>query len=163
MYQVGHYGAALVAYTPLGAAVAVGGYEAAAIVGALVCAGLSTLPDIDHRLPLVEHRGLTHTVMFALLVGVGMAAVTSVLVASSSPMVDVGFVTFAFLVGTVSIGSHLLADALTPMGIRPFQPFSRRHYTLGVTKAANPIANYVLFGFGVVTILAGAALVAIVG
>lgn len=148
MYQVGHYGAALLAYAPLGTAVGLAGHETAAIVGALACVALSTLPDCDHRIPAIEHRGPTHSVGFALLVGAGLAAVTALLVDAASPLVDVGFVTFAFVVGTLSIGSHLLADALTPMGIRPFWPVSSRHYTLRVTRAANPLANYVLFGLG---------------
>ncbi|WP_265111836.1 metal-dependent hydrolase [Halosolutus halophilus] len=163
MYQVGHYGAALFAYAPLGAAVAVAGYEAAAVVGALVCVSLSTVPDLDHRAPLIEHRGPTHTVLFAFLVGAGLAAATSVLVASSSPIVDVGFVAFAFLVGTLSIASHLLADALTPMGIRPFWPLSRRRYSFDVARAANPIANYALFAIGIGAALVAATIVAMVG
>lgn len=163
MYQVGHYGAALVAYAPLGTLVALGGYETAAIVGVLGCVALSTLPDCDHQIPMVEHRGPTHSLVFALLVGAGFAAVTAVLVEASSPFIDIGFVIFAFIVGTLSIVSHLLADALTPMGIRPFWPISRRRYTLSVTKAANPLANYVLFGVGVGAVLVGTAVVAALG
>lgn len=163
MYQLGHYGVALLAYAPLGAVVAVGGHEAAAIVGALVCVGLSTLPDCDHRLPVIEHRGPTHTVLFALLVGAALAAGAAALIEASSPFADVGFVAFAFVVGAVSIGSHLLADALTPMGIRPFWPVSRRHYTLGLTRAANPIANYALLGLGIGAVVVAATIVAMLG
>ncbi|MFC4542138.1 metal-dependent hydrolase [Halosolutus amylolyticus] len=163
MYQVGHYGAALFAYAPVGAAVAVAGYESAAVVGALVCVSLSTVPDLDHRIPLIDHRGPTHTVLFAVLVGFGLAAATSVLVASSSPIVDAGFVGFAFLVGILSIGSHLLADALTPMGIRPFWPLSRRRYSFDVAGAGNPIANYALLGLGVGAALVAATVVGLVG
>ncbi|MXV63169.1 metal-dependent hydrolase [Natronorubrum sp. JWXQ-INN-674] len=163
MYQVGHYGAALLAYTPLGTVIALGGYETVAIVGALVCVALSTLPDCDHRIPMLEHRGPTHSLAFALFVGAGLAAVTAVLIDAASPLVDVGFVAFAFVVGTLSIVSHLLADALTPMGIRPFWPLSNRHYTLSVTPAANPLANYVLFGIGVGAILVGVTVVAVLG
>lgn len=148
MYQVGHYGAALLAYAPLGTVVGLAGHETAAIVGALACVSLSTLPDCDHRVPTLEHRGPTHSVGFALLVGAGLAAVTALLVDAPSALADVGFVAFAFVVGALSITSHLLADALTPMGIRPFWPVSRRHYTLELTKAANPLANYVLLGLG---------------
>ncbi|ELY45709.1 metal-dependent hydrolase [Natronorubrum tibetense] len=148
MYQLGHYGAALLVYAPLGTAVGLAGHETAAIVGALACVALSTLPDCDHRIPTIEHRGPTHSVGFALFVGVGLAAVAALFVGAGSPLAEVGFVAFAFVVGSLSIVSHLLADALTPMGIRPFWPVSRRHYTLEVTKAANPIANYVLLGLG---------------
>lgn len=159
MYREGHYGGALLAYAPLGILVSLGGYTAVAIVGGLVCVGLSTLPDWDRRLPLLEHRGPTHTIPFALLVGVGVATVAAVLVDASSAFADAGFVAFAFLVGFLSIGSHLVVDALTPMGVRPFWPFSRSRYSLHLTTAANPIANYGLFGLGLGTVLAGTAIV----
>ncbi|SDQ60311.1 metal-dependent hydrolase [Natronobacterium texcoconense] len=163
MYQTGHYGASLLAYAPLGTVVALFGYEGVALVGALVCVSLSTLPDLDHRIPGIEHRGPTHTLLFALLVGIALAAVAAVLVESGSALAGVGFVTFAFVVGTLSIVSHLLADALTPMGIRPFWPVSSRHYSLEVTRAANPVANYMLLGLGVGSTVVAAALVAVVG
>ncbi|WP_226041704.1 metal-dependent hydrolase [Natrinema sp. DC36] len=163
MYQVGHYGGALAAYAPLGTIVTLGGYGEIAIVGGLVCVALSTVPDYDHRLPLIDHRGPTHTILFALLVGAGLAALTAVLVDASSAFVDAGVVSFAFLVGFVSIGSHLLADALTPMGIRPLWPVSRRRYSLSVTTAANPIANYGLLGLGVGAVLAGIGIVVVFG
>jgi inner membrane protein len=163
MYRVGHYGGALLAYAPLGTIVALWGYAEVAIVGGLICVALSTLPDCDHRLPVIEHRGPTHTIPFALLVGAGLAALAAVLVDAPSAFVDAGLVAFAFLVGIVSIGSHLLADALTPMGVRPFWPVSRRRYSFGMTTAANPVANYTLFGLGVTAALTGAAIAATVG
>ena len=163
MYQVGHYGAALLTYAPLGTVVALAGHETAALVGVLTCLALSTLPDCDHRLPVIEHRGPTHTLLFAVLVGAGLAAIAAILVDAASPLVDAGFVAFAFAVGALSIVSHLLADALTPMGIRPFWPLSRRRYTLSVTTAANPIANYALLGLGLGITLLGAAAVAVFG
>ncbi|WP_254764165.1 metal-dependent hydrolase [Natrinema marinum] len=163
MYQVGHYGGALVAYAPLGTVVTLGGHGDIAIVGGLVCVALSTLPDYDHRLPLIDHRGPTHTIAFALLVGAGLAALTAVLVDDASAFVGASVVSFAFLVGLVSIGSHLLADALTPMGIRPLWPLSRRRYSLEVTTAANPVANYGLFCLGIGAELAGISLVLALG
>jgi len=163
MYQMGHYGGALTAYAPLGTIVALIGYGELAIVGGLVCVALSTLPDYDHRLPLIDHRGPTHTILFALAVGTGLATLAAVFIDASSTLVDVGIDAFAFLVGVVSIGSHLLADALTPMGIRPFWPVSRRRYSLEMTTADNPVANYGLFGLGVAATLAGLSITLVVG
>ncbi|THE65960.1 metal-dependent hydrolase [Salinadaptatus halalkaliphilus] len=158
MYQLGHYGAALLVYAPLGGVVAVLGAEWLAVVGGVVCVSLSTLPDIDHRLPGISHRGATHTVGFALLVGAAVASAAAILI-DAAPLALEGFViAFAFLVGVLAIGSHLLADALTPMGIRPFWPVRGSHYSLEVTRAANPIANYVLLALGVASCVAvGAA------
>lgn len=149
MYQLGHVGVALLAYAPLGMAVAFAGSETLAVVGGLVCVSLSTLPDCDHDLPLLEHRGLTHTVGFAVLVGAVLAGATSVLVPELEAFTVRPIVPFAFAVGTLSILSHLLADAITPMGIRPFRPLSSYHYTANLTPAANPIANYALLAVGV--------------
>ncbi|ELY43942.1 metal-dependent hydrolase [Natronorubrum bangense] len=163
MYQLGHYGAALLAYAPLGTIVALGGHETAAAVGAVTCLALSTLPDCDQQLPAIEHRGPTHSVVFALLVGVGLASITALFIDVSSPAAETGVAAFAFVVGTLSISSHLLADVLTPMGIRPFWPLSARHYTLEITRAANPLANYALFGAGISAVLVGVVIVATVG
>ncbi|ADD04220.1 DUF457 family protein [Natrialba magadii ATCC 43099] len=163
MYQVGHYGAALLVYAPLGTAVAVGGDEGLAIVGGLVAVSLSTLPDFDQRVPMLEHRGPTHTVGFALLVGVLVAMAAAVVVGQSTPFVGLELLVFAFAVGTLAIVSHLLADVITPMGIRPFWPLSSRHYTFDVTRAANPIANYALFGLGVSAVVVAVGVVTAVG
>lgn len=35
---------------------------------------------------------------------------------------------FAFAVGTLAIIAHLIADLLTPMGIKPFWPLSNKRY-----------------------------------
>lgn len=159
MYKVGHYGAALVAYAPIGAAVAVAGYGPAAVVGGGVTVALSTIPDVDHRLPLIDHRGPTHSVLFALLVGVATAAASAWLVGVASPGFGAGLVAFGFLVGTVAILSHLAADALTPMGIRPFWPLSARHYSVNVVPASSTLGNYVLFALGVGATVAAVSVV----
>ncbi|WP_336359467.1 metal-dependent hydrolase [Haladaptatus sp. ZSTT2] len=148
MYATGHYGAALLVYAPLGVALALSGQFELAVFGGAGMLALATLPDIDIRTPLIPHRGPTHTVLFALLVGAGLGWVTL-------RLTNLTLATFGFLVGTLSITSHLLADWITPMGIKPFWPLSRRSYSLGLTTAKNPVANYLLFGLGVfVTVVA---------
>ncbi len=155
MYQLGHYGVALIAYAPVGATVALSGQEALAILGALLCLSLSTLPDCDHRLPLISHRGPTHTVWFALLVGGVVGASLYIFLESTMGGGDPELVRFAFGVATLSIISHLLADALTPMGITPLWPLSSWHVSLDVTPAKSTVANYALLGAGVgATVLA---------
>ncbi|MFC4987502.1 metal-dependent hydrolase [Saliphagus infecundisoli] len=162
MYRAGHYGAALLVYAPLSAAVALAGYEALAVVGGAVAVALSTTPDYDHRVPLIAHRGPTHTLLFALVVGAVLAAVAAVAATEEAPVEAPILATFAFTVGTLSIGSHLLADWLTPMGIRPFWPVSSRRYSLSVTTAANPVSNSLLLAAGVGTAFLAAASVSTV-
>lgn len=151
MHQKGHIGAALLAYAPIGAVTLALGIQRLAVLGAVAAVGLAMVPDWDQRVPLIAHRGPTHTVWFAGLVGLVLGGITAVVAGSVAAV-------FALLVGVVTVGSHILADALTPMGVRPFAPIRTRRYTLGLVRAANPVANYLLLVLGVIAI-AGAYVV----
>jgi len=148
MYRRGHWGVSLLVFAPVGFALVVLGRPDLAFVGGAAMLWLSTLPDVDHRVPGISHRGPTHTLAFALLVGavgagagVGLATVLD----GSRPML----VAFGFGIGTLGILAHLLADALTPAGIPFFWPLSGRDCSVYLTRADNTIANYVLLAVGV--------------
>lgn len=148
MRRTGHYGAALVLYAPLGFALAASGRPDLALIGGAVTLALAPLPDYDLRVPLLTHRGATHTVLFAVLVGVALGGAGRFLGGlGGNPETIVAPVGFA--VGLLAIGSHLLADALTPAGITPFWPVFSRTYSLNVARADNPLANYGLLALGV--------------
>ena len=149
MYQLGHYGLALLVYAPVGAALVREGHVVAAYLGGAVMVGTATFPDCDHRLPFVSHRGPTHSVLFALLFGAAFGAAGAALAPVLGPVVEVDSTAFGFVVGTLSVLTHMLGDVLTPMGIRPLWPLSGRSYSLGLTTAKNPVANYALFALGV--------------
>lgn len=154
MYRVGHYGASLVAYAPVGFVLAALGVVEFAVGGAAVAVAGAMLPDWDQRVPFISHRGPTHTVWFALLVGAVYAAIGAAL-GSSAGMAGIGlFSLVGGAVGVATIVGHLLGDVLTPMGIRPFKPMSSVSYSLDMVKAANPIANYALLVIGVVVVAA---------
>ena len=147
MYQYGHWGAALLAYAPVGLVVAVGSPELA-IGGAVVTAALSMLPDQDQGVPFLNHRGLTHTVHFAALTAFGVGVAGGAVGASTGTGSAVLFGLFGAVIGGVAIGSHIAADALTPAGVDPFR--SGETITYDVVTAANPIGNAVLLLFGAV-------------
>lgn len=150
MYRTGHYGVALVAYAPLGALLlAVATPEVALLSGAAVLA-LTPLPDYDQRIPLVKHRGGTHTVAFAVLVGVLTGLVGWALGAGPAPLGPLAGAALGAVVGVHAILAHLAADAITPAGIRPLWPVSDREFALGWVRAANPLANYGLLAAGAV-------------
>jgi len=73
MYRNGHYGAALLAYTPIGTAAILLGSPNAATAGGIATVFLATVPDLDMKIPGVAHRGPTHTVHFAATVGIVLA------------------------------------------------------------------------------------------
>lgn len=149
MYQFGHYGAALLAYAPLAGLLAAADAAELAVLGAGIVVVLSTLPDVDHRLSLVEHRGLTHTVWFVVLVGLAVAVLGGAVGAAAGPLAALGLATFGLLLGCLSVGSHVAADALTPMGVRPFAPLDERWVGFDVVGARNPVANGLLLVIGV--------------
>ncbi|RQH00973.1 metal-dependent hydrolase [Natrarchaeobius oligotrophus] len=160
MQQTGHYGAALVAYAPVGFVVAVLLSLELAAIGGVVAVVLSVLPDADMKTARIAHRGVTHTVHFAVLVGgiLGLAGV----VAGVRTNFGVPFVlgSLGFVIGTTAIASHIVVDALTPMGVDPFLTGNR--YSLSVTPAANPVANYALLCLGIVAVVLAVGLASVV-
>jgi len=159
MHREGHYGAALVAYTPLGAAAVILGAETVTVAGAVAAVALAMVPDYDQRVPGLPHRGPTHTVWFALAVGVVAGLAGGWIGTTYATLATVGIGAFGFLVDTGTVLSHIAADALTPMGVRPFAPLDSRHISLEVVRAANPVANYALLVLGVAVAAGGYAAV----
>lgn len=157
MYRSGHYGAALVGYAPFGVVVAVYSSLEVAIVAGGATLALTVVPDYDHRVPGLDHRGATHTVGFALLVAGVTGTVGWVLGAGVAPFDPVSGGVLGGTVGLVAILAHLVADAITPAGVRPFWPVSAREYGVGWIGAANPVANYGLLCLGVLVALGAVA------
>lgn len=165
MYWRGHVGIALLAYAPIAGAVRAAGEPGLAVLGGVLAVAFSTLPDADHRLPL-PHRGATHTVAFAVVVGTFTALAVGLVVTISGVVGIAGAAgtasivaalpawTPAFVGGvvTATLCSHVAGDAITPMGIRPFRPFWGAHFTLDVTPAKDPRANRLFLGVGLVAV-----------
>ncbi len=151
MYAAGHYGVSLLAYAPVGAALVGVGRGDLAFVGGVVVLWLATLPDVDHRLPFVEHRTVTHTVPFALLVGAATGAVAYGGAAALPDLFGSAETAGAFgaFLGAYGVLAHLLGDVVTPSGVPLLWPLSSRSYTLSLWTAKNRVANYGLLALGV--------------
>ncbi|MFW5977638.1 MAG: metal-dependent hydrolase [Halohasta sp.] len=160
MYRKGHLGVSLLVFAPVGYTLTTLGYpELAALTGGVML-WLVMLPDIDHRLPLIEHRGPTHSLAFAALVGgigaaLGVAAESVLSVDLSLSLPAVGFA-----IGALTVLAHLLGDTLTPMGVNYFWPVSTRTVSLSLTRADNRWANSGLFGLGLLVTAGWVAVVA---
>jgi len=154
MHREGHVGAALLVYAPLGFIVTLLAGAEAAIIGAVGASALAMVPDWDMRVPFVKHRGPTHTVHFAVLVGIILGIAGAALGAQEGIVAAIVLGIFGVVLGALTIASHIAADALTPMGVKPFR--NGQKYSFDVARAANPIANYGLLALGVIA-LAGAA------
>lgn len=143
MYKFGHVGVNLALYVPIGALLILSGLAHLVLGGAAVMVGLATLPDIDQRIPRIKHRGVTHTIWFAFLIGltVGVVAFWGASAGRQESVV-------AGLLATYALIGHLLADVITPLGLTPFYPLSKRHYTLNLVHAKNQRANRALLFTG---------------
>lgn len=162
MYQKGHIGASLLVYAPFGFVLSALTSVELAFIGAVAVGSMAMVPDLDMKIPLVKHRRITYTVWFALVVGAMFGLIGVVLGIQESVLGGVPFGLLAFGFGTLTIISHLIADALTPMGVKPFAPLRDDNYTLDLFNAANPIANYAMLGLGGIVVatavVAGAVL-----
>jgi inner membrane protein len=161
MYRRGHVGVGLAVYAPFGFALtALAGIEAGAL-GAVAVASTAMLPDLDVRVPFLTHRGITHTVWFALAVGGVLGAAGALLGLRRGLGTSLGAGAVGFGVGCLTVLAHLLADALTPAGIEPFAPLRDDRFSLDLFTAANPVANYLLLAVGglvaALALVAGAA------
>ena len=163
MHKDGHVGAALLAFSGVGLVlVESGGFHLAAL-GAAVVVGMAMLPDIDHQVPLLDHRGATHTLLFAIVGGIVTGFVAKIAGAAMGVTVVGSFVVYGYeivtlqsygvLLGTLTLLSHLAADAITPMGVPLLWPLSKERYSLDLVLAKNTLANYVLLVAGVLATL----------
>jgi inner membrane protein len=152
MHKTGHIGAALLVYSPIGLLLLLAGFDELAVLGGVGMIALATLPDCDHRLPVVPHRGPTHSLAFAVALGAVLGALGFLFGGYLVAVPAVVMGAFAFLIGVLAVLSHLAADSITPMGIRPFWPVSRWHYSANVVRAKNPIANYLLLAVGIASV-----------
>jgi len=177
MHRTGHIGVALAVYAPVAYVLVSAGQGTLAALGVIGMVVIEPLPDRDMEIPGLKHRGASHTLVGALFIGLGVAGAVVVgdrvmtgylgvsvieSVARSGgvemlsettaegPTLDVTATAgFAFAIGVLAVVAHLLSDVLTPMGIRPFWPVSRRRVSLGVWTASNRIANPALLVLGV--------------
>lgn len=161
MYRLGHLGLALLVSAPIAFAV---GIALAPGLGFLVTAAavlVSGVPDLDNRPPLsyvFSHRGFTHTIPFALMFS-GIFAVffanslfapiaffAELGVTGSAPGAMKTTLTAVLFVGLLTgYLSHLLGDAITVKGIRPFWPLSNQRINLAKLRANSTIWNVVFF------------------
>ncbi|MBX0295184.1 metal-dependent hydrolase [Haloarcula nitratireducens] len=150
MYLLGHLGVGLLAFAPLAYHLCRTGRDRLACIGTATVLLLASSPDVDMYVPGIAHRGITHTVWAALLVGALLAFLGWRLHTDDSGQERAAG--FASLLGITSVGSHLLGDVLTPMGIRPFAPLVETEYTLSLVAARNPEANLLLLVAGVLSV-----------
>ena len=160
MHRDGHLGIGLLIYSPIAFVLMRVQLRSVLGLGIIAMAFWSFAPDIDERIS-IPHRGPTHSIVAAVVAGL-LTAVACVYLAAIGVGGDVGLVIgtsippslaaagFGFVIGALGVVGHLLGDVVTPMGIRPWWPFSKRSYSLGLVPAANRRVNEGLSFVGVI-------------
>jgi inner membrane protein len=116
------------------------------VLGAVITVLFATVPDADEYLP-IDHRGATHTVWFVAATAGLTGGIGSIVGTAVGRQLAIGVT--AGVATATSLTSHLLADSITPMGVRPFYPVSTWHHSFEITPAANPRANTTMLGVGI--------------
>lgn len=168
MYKNGHRGLNALLYTPIAAGIIETTNVVLAVIGAFLFVGVARLPDFDrhcddnmdtHRSDYWEyipitHRGITHTLWFAILLSPIGALFMIVLGAAYVQTYPIeAFAALGFTLTSLGILSHLAGDSITPTGIRPLAPLTNKKISLGLVNADNKIANYGLLIIGGISLL----------
>lgn len=129
------------------------------------------LPDKDQNVAWLKHRGTSHSLFSAVLVGVicaglGWAVGTYGTVPllewldaiggrglDELPLDPMTLTQTGFAVGFSGIVLHLLGDVITVSGIQPLLPFSRYSISLLPLRANSEISNVLLFLAGVAAMI----------
>jgi len=119
---------------------------------------IKRVPD-SHRIDKISHRGITHTIWFAIAFGLTLVGLTSFILISIN-IVDIFYdvniydntvsyyqygtliiVVVSFLSGFLSVLTHCLGDVVTPAGLNFVSPDSGYGYSLNFFYAKNEVAN----------------------
>lgn len=174
MYKEGHWGVSLLMYSPVVVLLMLidplinFSTVILAVYGLGIVSFTASFPDVDMKLKNftpIKHRGITHTVWFALFMGSVAAAVTYGLYyyflmmgAEQISLIPppIVAVTFSFFMATYGTISHLMGDVITPTGLRPFRPVKNTRYVKVLefngekSKAANEHWNTKFYIFGTI-------------
>jgi len=151
MILIGHLGITLLFSAPLANVLVTSGNRVEVPRWVGIALVVTMVPDFDLFVPWFTHRGVTHSLLAAVCLGVVVAAV--VVTRWKDPLASSGdYVKRAmlgFTVGAGSIVSHLVGDIITPMGVRPFFPVDSV-YSLNLVYAKDTGANLAFIVIGVV-------------
>lgn len=155
MHHNGHFGVSMILCAPF---LLVSLLSEMYIIGGVLCLSMllfSSTPDIDLQLPFFTHRGFTHTVQFAVLLGLLMGVISffgltyvDTQIVSLSQLLQVTVISsilqlssVIFVGSTLGIIFHLIGDIFTPTGVNLFSKANNYGYSLHICKANSKFGN----------------------
>ncbi|WP_227379088.1 metal-dependent hydrolase [Haladaptatus halobius] len=176
MYRHGHIGIALLFLAPISYALILRNQIALAGLLTLGILIIEPLPDNDHWIPGLSHRGVSHSLLAAGIVGllcagfgwllgryltvpfahwlqatilpVTKVSAIAIMTEQLATLTPGTLVGLGFIVGFLGICVHLAGDIITVSGIQPYLPFSRQRISLTNLRAASTLANTVFLLLG---------------
>lgn len=146
MYKEGHAGLSLLIFSPFMFLFrAVGADMNYVVMTCFLMVLLSSIPDLDIKFEM-KHRGITHTLLFGVVVGVLCAIMLGWVYG------PLGWV-MGFVAGFGGTASHLIGDSFTYSPFKPLYPFSNREVAYGFFKASNKTANALILVLGLVAFI----------
>jgi inner membrane protein len=149
MFPPGHYGMALLLYAIVGYVLLSRGYVRDALSGGGIVLAYTLFPDVDGKFEFLVHRGVTHTLWFAVAVGLFCVLVVSSSLVGRPRRQAIRGGLWAFFLGAFAVVAHLLADVINPWGVMPIYPVSPALYSLDLVRATNDAANYAMLAAGI--------------
>lgn len=128
MQRSGHVGIGLFRFAPVALGLTWSGRTAVLPAGLLGVLMASTAPDLDKIVPHIAHRGITHTLLAAVVTGIvyGLVAPSISAPGAASSGASLGHPRFlslaAGLLGFLGVVGHLAGDVLTPRVFDPGTP-----------------------------------------
>lgn len=123
---------------------------ALSVTAAGIAAGMSMKPDMDKKYFWgIFHRcWITHSLTTVAVVTAGTFALFNYIL-HEGPLSY-----YAALAAFCAIGSHVLLDSMTKMGVPMFGPFDNKMRGLRWLKGSSPVWNYLLLAAGGLMMLA---------
>lgn len=174
MYDLGHKGITLLLYSPILLGLLILEYFTLAVLGLLITLSLYSIPDkdikirkgqskVNDKLPVVNlknhfeflfitHRGITHTVWFATIVGILFTVLASFLLVYAEPIFFAPDPIPVYAIGGFAmygILTHFAGDVITPRGITPFAPLYNKRFTLSLVPSKSEQWNNRFYWLGV--------------
>jgi inner membrane protein len=137
-----------ITHTLTGLAISQAGFNRKTRYATLAIVVGSNIPDVDSISGfwgsvayLQHHRGITHSIVGVMVLGIVLAATIyfpgrKVRPKTCGPQLDGPWMLLACCVAT---GTHLLMDFTNSYGIRPFLPFSGHWYAWGIEPIIDPL------------------------
>jgi inner membrane protein len=170
MYRKGHIG---ISIAVIGLTFAVLPVEVWYVIAPTIVV-TERIPDNDHRIPIISHRGYSHTVLAggvtgailsagAFAVGISVTGIEPIHVVPPSTTTETAVfgVAVAVFVGSIcGITTHLLGDMITngtgAFGVQPLRPVSDWECGIQLCRADNSFWNYVFLAGGICVFLLSA-------